>query len=81
MGYYSRLYQVDVMMVPICSNYMMGIIEAAWATEKVRPKHVIPCHYGAIPTLGTNPEGFKERAGLFSDVVVLQPGVANEFDI
>jgi L-ascorbate metabolism protein UlaG (beta-lactamase superfamily) len=34
MEYLSRLYDIDLMMVPICSNYMMGIREAVWAVEK-----------------------------------------------
>ncbi len=81
MEYYSRLYKIDIMMIPICSNYMMGITEAAWATEKVRPRFVVPCHYGAIPSLDTNPEGFKEKAGHFAQVEILQPGVAKTFNI
>ncbi|MFA8434926.1 MAG: MBL fold metallo-hydrolase [Marinifilaceae bacterium] len=37
MEYLSRLYEIDVMFLPICSNYMIGVKEAVWATEKVRP--------------------------------------------
>jgi L-ascorbate metabolism protein UlaG (beta-lactamase superfamily) len=43
----------------------MGTAEAAWATEMVKLRFVIPCHYGAIPSLDTNPEEFKEKAGHF----------------
>lgn len=81
MGYYSRLYKIDIMMLPIGSNYTMGITEATWATEKVMPKFVIPCHYGVIPPLNPSPEEFKEKANHFSLVEILQPGVVKLFDI
>jgi L-ascorbate metabolism protein UlaG (beta-lactamase superfamily) len=74
MEYLSKLYQIDIMMVPICSNYMMGITEAVWAVEKVKPKIVIPCHYDAIPELNTNPEEFKEKASQYSRVEILSSG-------
>jgi L-ascorbate metabolism protein UlaG (beta-lactamase superfamily) len=74
MEYLSKLYDIDIMMVPICSNYMMGITEAVWAVEKVKPKIVIPCHYDAIPTLNTNPEEFKEKTSQYSRVEILSTG-------
>lgn len=80
MEYLSRLYDIDVMMVPICSNYMMGITEAVWAVEKVKPKFVIPCHYDAIPILTTNPEVFKENASSFSQVEILRSGEEKSFE-
>ena len=72
MQYLSRLYKIDIMMVPICSNYMMGITKVTWAVEKVKPKIVIPCHYNAIPALNTNPKDFKERTNQFSKVKVFK---------
>jgi L-ascorbate metabolism protein UlaG (beta-lactamase superfamily) len=80
MEYYSRLYEIDVMMVPICSNYMMGVTEAVWATEKVRPRFVIPCHYNTFPALNADPERFKEKAGLYSRVEILTYGEEKLFE-
>lgn len=74
MVYLSKLYDIDLMMVPICSNYMMGITEATWAVEKVKPKIVIPCHYDAIPALNTNPDDFKEKVEQYCKVRVLKSG-------
>jgi len=74
MEYLSRLYTIDIMMLPICSNYMMGITEAVWAVEKVKPKIAIPCHYDAIPALNANPEEFKVKAGHYCKVEVLKSG-------
>lgn len=81
MKYLSRLYDIDIMMVPICSRYMMGIKEAMWAVEKIKPKYVIPCHYDAIPALNVNPEDFKEKAGLYSQVEILKSGEEKLFKL
>lgn len=78
--YLARLYDIDIMMVPICSNYMMGITEAVWAVEKVKPKFVIPCHYDAIPTLNNNPKEFKEKADEYSQVEILKSGEEKSFE-
>lgn len=80
MEYLSKLYQIDIMMVPICSNYMMGITEAVWATEKIKPKFVVPCHFNTIPSLNSNPEQFKEKANLFSQVEILKYGEEKLFE-
>jgi L-ascorbate metabolism protein UlaG (beta-lactamase superfamily) len=80
MEYLSRLYNIDVMILPICSNYMMGITEATWAVEMVKPKFVIPCHYDAITTLNTNPKDFKGKASHFSKVEILKSGEGKLFE-
>lgn len=81
MEYLSRLYEIDIMMIPICSNYMMGITEAVWAIEKVKPKFVIPCHFDAIPVLNSNTDDFKEKASFFSKVEILESGKERSFEI
>lgn len=80
MEYLSLLYGIDIMMVPICSNYMMGITEAGWAVEKVKPSYVIPCHYDAIPALKVDPDDFIEKANGFSHIEVLKSGEEKLFD-
>lgn len=81
MEYFARLYDIDIMMIPICSNYMIGIMEATWAVEKVKPKFVIPCHFDAIPTLKTNPKKFKEKADKYSQVKILKSGEEKTIEI
>ena len=81
MEYLSRLYNIDIMMIPICSNYMMGVTEATWAVEKVKPKIVIPCHFNTIPILETNPFEFKERVDKYSEVEILSPGKSKIFEL
>ena len=60
----TRLYNIDVMILPVCSNYMIGINEAIWAIEKVNLKIVIPCHYATISVLNTNVDEFKQKTEL-----------------
>ncbi len=74
MEYLGKLYNIDVMMLPICSNYMMGIQEASWAVEKVKPKIVIPMHYNTFPALRADPKMFKKLVGDVARVEILNIG-------
>jgi len=74
MEYLGKLYDIDVMMLPICSNFMMGIREAIWAVEKVKPKTVIPMHYNTFPKLNADVEDFKKKLGGISKVDTLKIG-------
>ncbi len=65
---------VDVMLVPIGDNYTMGIEDAARAVEFVKPKTVIPMHYGTFPVIEVDPEGFRRAVGSRAEVVILRPG-------
>lgn len=38
----------DITLVPVSGTYVMTVKEAAKAVEKIKPKIVIPMHYGAI---------------------------------
>ncbi|GAI92480.1 unnamed protein product, partial [marine sediment metagenome] len=71
MEYLGKLYNIDVMLLPICSNYMMGVKEAVWAVEKVRPKIVIPMHYDTFPKLNADPGEFKKLVGKLAKVEII----------
>jgi L-ascorbate metabolism protein UlaG (beta-lactamase superfamily) len=79
-GYYSdmenlgSLYPVDVMLISICPNFMMGIKEASLAVKKVNPKIVIPCHYNTFPKLTLDPEEFKKLIGNSARTNILEIG-------
>ncbi|MBI1722761.1 MAG: metal-dependent hydrolase, partial [Gemmatimonadetes bacterium] len=66
--------RVDVMLVPIGDNYTMGIEDAVRAVEFVKPKVVIPMHYGTFPVIAADPEEFRTAVGNRAEVVVLTPG-------
>ncbi len=73
----GELYSPKVALLPIGGHYTMGPKEAAKATELIKPKYVIPMHYGTFPVLKGTPEEFKEWVSKFAPevkVVVLQPG-------
>jgi L-ascorbate metabolism protein UlaG (beta-lactamase superfamily) len=72
MEYLGKLYDIDVMMMPICSNVVMGIKEAVWAVEKIKPKRVIPCHYNTMPRLMADPEEFKKTIGNLAEVNIMK---------
>lgn len=73
----GELYQPEVVCLPIGSHYVMGPREAAKACELLRPKVVIPMHYGTFPLLTGTPEAFREELsarGLSVVVRDLKPG-------
>jgi len=73
----GELYQPEVAMIPIGDHYVMGPKEAAKACQLLKPKKVIPMHYGTFPLLTGTPEAFaqhlKERAPEV-ELLVLEPG-------
>jgi len=72
----KELYQPELAMLPIGSHYVMNPREAALACRLIRPKWVIPMHYGTFPVLTGTPE---ELIELLKDtpeikVITLKPG-------
>lgn len=65
---------VDVMCVAIGDNYTMGPADAARAVEFVRPRTVIPMHYGTFPVIDVNPNEFVRAVNGDARVEVLAPG-------
>ena len=66
--------QVDVMCVAIGDNYTMGPEDAARAVEMVKPRMVIPMHYGTFPILVQEPDPFVKAVAATAKVQVLAPG-------
>lgn len=76
MSLIGELYRPDIALLPIGGHFTMGISEAAKAIELIKPKVVIPMHYGTFPVIEADPYEFRriveEKAGV--KVVVLKPG-------
>jgi len=51
---------LDVAMLPIGDLYTMGPREAAYATRLLRPRHVLPIHWGTFPPLTGTPAALAE---------------------
>jgi len=58
----DEIKNIDVALLPVSGTYVMTPIEAAQATEKIKPKLAIPMHYGAIVGTQADADTFKQRA-------------------
>jgi L-ascorbate metabolism protein UlaG (beta-lactamase superfamily) len=57
----------------------MDPADAAKAVELLRPRVVIPMHYGTFPPIEQDPQEFVRLVGERAQVVVLQPGQRYEY--
>jgi L-ascorbate metabolism protein UlaG (beta-lactamase superfamily) len=56
-----ELYEPELAILPIGDHYTMGPLQAAYAARFVKPKRVVPMHYGTFPALTGRPEDLVER--------------------
>src|SRR6266481_2647674 len=69
------LYAPDLAMIPIGDHYTMGPREASYACRLLRPKAVIPMHFGTFPALtGTPAELTKLVSVMGFEVIHTKPG-------
>ena len=64
---------IDVAFLPIGDNFTMGPKDAAYATELLKPKVVVPIHYNTFPPIKQDPNHFKELVST-AEVQILQAG-------
>jgi L-ascorbate metabolism protein UlaG (beta-lactamase superfamily) len=76
MALIGEMEQVDTMIVPIGGRYTMDIVAAVRATEFVKPKRVIPCHYNTFPAIEVDAQDFMDRVQRIGgiEVQLLSPG-------
>ncbi len=82
MSLIGELYPIDVALLPIGSVFTMDWRQAAKAVSLLKPKAVVPMHYGTFPILEPNAGRFAAecaRVAPQTRVVVLKPGEAAEF--
>jgi L-ascorbate metabolism protein UlaG (beta-lactamase superfamily) len=69
------LYAPDIALIPIGDLYTMGPREASYACRLLRPKAVIPMHFGTFPQLtGTPAELTKLVSEMGIEVIIAEPG-------
>jgi L-ascorbate metabolism protein UlaG (beta-lactamase superfamily) len=71
-----ELYQPELAMLPIGDLYTMDPREAAMACRFLKPKKVMPMHYGTFPPLAGTPEQLREllsRQPETRDIEVVAP--------
>ena len=70
-----ELYQPEIAMLPIGDLFTMSPKEAAYACRLLRPRVVIPMHFGTFPPLTGKPSELARLVeGLGIEVVEMQPG-------
>ncbi len=82
MELFSKIYGIDLALLPIGSVFTMDSEQAAYSLELLKPKVVIPMHYGTFPILEQNADHFQELAKEKApavEVVELQPGSTYEW--
>ena len=77
MALIAELYQPEVALLPIGDLFTMSPREAAVAARMLKPKIIVPVHYGTFPALTGTPEALREelkRQNVATEVVALRPG-------
>jgi L-ascorbate metabolism protein UlaG (beta-lactamase superfamily) len=75
MAIIHELYGPDLAMIPIGDLYTMGPREASYACKLLRPKAVIPMHFGTFPFLTGTPEALSKLVTEMGiEVIRTEPG-------
>jgi L-ascorbate metabolism protein UlaG (beta-lactamase superfamily) len=77
MALIGELYAPDIAILPIGDLYTMSPREAALAVRMLKPRWVVPAHFGTMPALTGTPEMLREELRerkLDAEVVALRPG-------
>lgn len=76
MALIGKLYKPDLAMICIGGHFTMDGEKAAYAMkELMKPKKIVPIHYGTFPILKGNPAQLKKALGKTSiQVEILKPG-------
>jgi len=79
MALIAELYAPEIALLPIGDIFTMGPREAAVAARLLKPKIIVPAHYGTFPLLTGTPDALREemkKLGVAAEVVALRPGEA-----
>jgi L-ascorbate metabolism protein UlaG (beta-lactamase superfamily) len=81
MAFIGEYYKPDLALLPIGGHFTMDPVHAAYAVnELLKPKTVMPMHYGTFPPLKGTPEQFKAALGdSSSELMVMKPGDTHKF--
>ena len=77
MALIGELYAPDIALLPIGDLYTMSPREAAVAARMLKPKWIVPAHYGTFPALTGTPDALREELAkqkVEAELVVLRPG-------
>jgi L-ascorbate metabolism protein UlaG (beta-lactamase superfamily) len=74
MALIARLYEPDVVVLPIGDHFTMGPREAAVAIELLGARRVVPSHYGTFGLLTGTPEQLRELVPDEVEILAPEPG-------
>src|SRR5204863_1196059 len=77
MALIGELYSPEIALLPIGDLFTMSPREAAVAARMLKPKLIVPAHYGTFPALTGTPEALREelkKLGVQVEVKALRPG-------
>jgi L-ascorbate metabolism protein UlaG (beta-lactamase superfamily) len=80
MKLFGELWDLDLAVLPVGDRFTMGPVHAARAVELLRPRHVIPCHYGTFPIILPDAGEFVRLVGSTASVHALSPGETLDLD-
>jgi L-ascorbate metabolism protein UlaG (beta-lactamase superfamily) len=75
MAIIRELYAPEIVMLPMGDHFTMGPREAAYAINLLKPKTVIPMHFGTFPMLTGTPSELKKLVPSGVEVLEMKPGV------
>ncbi len=73
----ADLYAPQIAMLPIGGKYTMGVVEAAYAAQLLKPKTFIPMHFATFPDQEADLKRLKTLLDIrapATDLVILKPG-------
>lgn len=74
----GELYNIDVALLPIGDNFVMGVDDAVKAVEFLKPQKAVPMHYNTFDVIKQDPKQFEVKAAGFSEIVIMEPGQTME---
>lgn len=77
MALIGEIYQPEIVLLPIGDLYTMSPREAAYAARMLKPKYIVPIHYGTSPQLTGTPDMLREELAsrkVTAEVIALRPG-------
>ncbi len=65
---------LDLAILPIGDNFVMGPEDASRAVDFLAPMRVIPMHYDTFPLIAQDAEKFREMVQDRAEVIIMKPG-------
>ncbi|MDI3533762.1 MAG: hypothetical protein PWQ82_127 [Thermosediminibacterales bacterium] len=70
----GEMNSLDLALLPIGDNFVMGIDDAVKAVEFLKPVKTVPMHYNTFDLIKQDPEQFKNKVAGKSEVIIMNPG-------